>query len=141
MPDQIENADTTEPTTEPTTDAAQDKKPKVTFTPEQQLHINGLLKREREKETTKWTEVVSAKDTQITDMETGLQAVIDVQTADFNPLVKTLLKDLPVLEQWKKLSDQEFITQARQQNHTPKPPTTKTDEHPVEKEIGFGGRY
>lgn len=141
MPELIENADTTDEVIEPITDAAQDKKPKVSFTPEQNVQINRLLKREREKETAKWTELVATKDTQIAEFETGLQAVIEVQAAEFNPLVKSLLKDLPVLEQWKKLSDETFVSQARQQNHTPKPPTPKTNEQPTEKEIGFGGRY
>ena len=109
MTEQIENAETEQPT-EPITEQAQDKKPKVSFTPEQQSHINGLLKREREKETAKWTDLVTAKDSQIAEYETGLQAVIDVQTAEFNPLVKKLLKNQPVMEQWKSLQDPEFVT-------------------------------
>src|SRR5690349_9782506 len=138
--EQIENAETEQPT-EPITEQAQDKKPKVTFTPEQQAAVNNLLKREREKETAKWTDLVTAKDSQIAEYETGLQAVIDVQAADFNPLVKKLLKNQPVMEQWKSLQDPEFVAEARKQNKTPKPPTTETKEQPVEKEIGFGGRY
>jgi hypothetical protein len=139
MNEKIENAETTEETTEPITEQAQDKKPKVTFTPEQQLQINSLLKREREKEEAKWKDLLTAKDTQITEFEGGLQKVIEVQTADFEPVVLSLLKDLPVLEQWKKLSDTEFVTSARRKNVIPRTPKAEGEQQP-KKFVPFGGR-
>jgi len=138
MTEKIENAKTTEEETEPTTEQAQDKKPKVTsFTSEQQLQINSLLKREREKEEAKWKDLLTTKDTVITEIEGGLQKVIEVQTADFDPVVLSLLKDLPVMEQWKKLSDAEFVTAARRKNVPPKTPPTDKETSKV-KQVGFG---
>ena len=136
----IESVEEESTPTEPNTVQAQDKKPKVAFSPEQQLRVNALLKAEREKEEAKWKDLLETKDAQIAEFETGLQAVIQVQTADFDPVVLNLLKDRPVLEQWQKLQDADFVTAARRKNAMPRTPKSETKEQPV-KEVGFGGRY
>lgn len=128
---------------------AQEEKPK--FTQKQQEEVNRLLAKERksvetksrqslEKAQSEWATAEQSLRSQIAEYESGLEAVIKVQTADFDPLVLSLLADKPILEQWRKLQDAEFVTAARRKNVPPKTPNTPENTNHKVKQVGFGQR-
>ena len=129
------------------TEQAQDKKPtKVTFTPEQQAHVNSLVAAER-KATERRLKVQldgtqAALDTRQADLtfyEEQLSKVIDAQTSEWDAGMKELFNALPVRERLEKLANEDFMAKVRRKNVIPKTPKADETERP-KKQVGFGHR-
>lgn len=138
-----ESADAGEQTN---TETQQDKKAKVTFTSEQQAHVNSLIAAER-KATERRLKVqldgtqsaLDARQADLTFYEEQLSKVIEAQTSDWDAGMKDLFNALPVRERLEKLANDDFMAKVRRRNLIPKTPKSDETEQP-KRMVAFGRR-
>lgn len=132
-----ETIDTAEGEVPETVEKPQDKKvTKVTFTSEQQEHVNAMLAAERKSAEKKYKGQldgsVSALDAVKGDVafyEERMKFIIEVQIADFEPVAKELFSALPIREQLEKLADEGFMAKVRSKSKIPATPKSGGNEN------------
>lgn len=126
--EEVENVDTE------TVAKPQDKKAnKVTFTEEQQAHINSLLAAERKSAEKRYkvqadgaTSALETVKADVAFYEEQMAKIIETQIADFEPVAQELFKALPIREQLEKLSDEKFVAKVRSKTKVPVTPKSES---------------